>query len=142
MAATNVTRLGSCLCKKIRFSVVGDPFSYAVCHCTNCKKFAGSAFMTNAFFSPDAFTVTEGKDALKAFADSDTTSGKTLLRSFCSDCGSSLFLTSPVEKNWIIVCPSGVDDAQEWTPRRENFPAGKLPWITALHIEPKRKPQL
>ncbi|KAF7309947.1 Duf636 domain protein [Mycena indigotica] len=117
MAVSGVTRLGSCLCKKIRFSVIGDPFSYAVCHCTNCKKFAGSAFMTNAFFNPDAAQnvhVTEGQEFLKSYEDSSTTSGKTLLRSFCSGCGSSLFLSSPVDKKWIIVPPSAVDDAHSW----------------------------
>ncbi|KAJ6514956.1 hypothetical protein C8R47DRAFT_1089183 [Mycena vitilis] len=46
-------RVGSCLCSRIRFTVVGEPFYYAVCHCSNYKKFAGSAFMTNAFFRPD-----------------------------------------------------------------------------------------
>ncbi|KAJ7931673.1 Mss4-like protein [Mycena leptocephala] len=54
--AASVQRLGSCLCRKIRFTVVGEPFSYAVCHCSNCKKFAGSAFMTNAFFGSNVGT--------------------------------------------------------------------------------------
>ncbi|KAF7308948.1 DUF636-domain-containing protein [Mycena kentingensis (nom. inval.)] len=136
------TRLGSCLCKRVRFSVVGNPFSYAVCHCTNCKKSAGSAFMANAFFPPDKITITEGKELVKQYADSDTTSGSTLLRHFCSGCGSSLFLSSPTKKDWIAVCPSAMDDPQDWVPRRESFPQAKFPWVTALHIEQKPKSKL
>nr|GAT54985.1 DUF636-domain-containing protein [Mycena chlorophos] len=95
--------------------------------------------MTNSFFSPDKVSITEGKEFIKAYSDSDTTSGKTLLRSFCTECGSSLFLSSPVEKNWMIVAPAAVDDAHEWVPRRESYPHGKLPWVRELHIQPKTK---
>ncbi|KAJ7696474.1 DUF636 domain-containing protein [Mycena rosella] len=132
-------RAGSCLCRKVRFTVLGDPFQYAVCHCINCKKFAGSAFMTNAFFSPDNLSVTAGKDLVRQYHDSDTASGNTLTRSFCSECGTSLFLSSPTKTDWISVCPATVDQAQDWVPRRENRPDAKFSWVTELHMAPKHK---
>ncbi|KAJ7180841.1 Mss4-like protein [Mycena filopes] len=137
--ASTVQRLGSCLCTKVRFTVQGEPFTYALCHCINCRKFAGSAFMTNAFFSPDKVTVTEGEDFIRRYQDSDTTSGNTITRSFCSECGTSLFLSSPTKPDWMSLCPSAVGDPKEWVPRRENRPDVKLPWITGLHMEPKPK---
>ncbi|KAJ7140305.1 Mss4-like protein [Mycena crocata] len=140
--ATNVQRLGSCLCKRIRFTVSGEPFQYAVCHCANCKKAAGSAFMTNAFFSSDKVSVTEGQDLLRKYQDSDTTSGNTLTRSFCSECGTSLFLSSPTKTDWITVSPATIDDPQEWAPRRENRPDAKFPWVKELHMQPKHKDKL
>ncbi|KAJ6581783.1 Mss4-like protein [Mycena capillaripes] len=136
--SASVQRLGSCLCRKVRFKVVGDPFSYAVCHCINCKKFSGSAFMTNAFFSHDNITVIEGQELVRKYHDNNTTSGNTLTRSFCSECGTSLFLSSPTKTDWISVCPASVDDSQSWPPRRESRPDAKLPWVN-LHMEPKSK---
>ncbi|KAJ7504214.1 Mss4-like protein [Mycena galericulata] len=142
MSDTNAQRSGSCLCQKVRFIVSGDPFQYAVCHCSNCKKFTGSAFMTNAFFSPDNVTVIEGKELIRQYQDKATTSGNTLTRSFCSECGTSLFLSSPTKTDWISVCPASVDDPQEWPPRRENRPDAKCPWVKELRMEPKHKAEL
>ncbi|KAF8216726.1 Mss4-like protein [Mycena galopus ATCC 62051] len=138
MSSEPIQRQGSCLCNKIRFTVEGNPFTYAVCHCINCKKFAGSAFMTNAFFAPDKINVTEGEEFLKKYDDNWTTSGNTLTRSFCSNCGTSLFLTSPTKKEWITVCPATVAD-QEWVPRHENRPDARCPWVADLTMEPKSK---
>ncbi|KAJ7117739.1 DUF636 domain-containing protein [Mycena epipterygia] len=135
-------RFGSCLCRGVTFIVTGEPFQYAVCHCINCKKFAGSAFMTNAFFSPDNVSVTTGQELIRKYQDSNTTSGNTLTRSFCSDCGTSLFLSSPTKTDWVSVCPAAVDSPQEWAPRRENRPDAKYSWVTELHMEPKHKEKL
>ncbi|KAJ7809035.1 DUF636 domain-containing protein [Mycena olivaceomarginata] len=135
---SSVQRPASCLCRQIRFTVEGDPFSYAVCHCINCKQFTGSAFMTNAFFAPDKITLTEGQEVLRKYDDNNTTSGDTLTRQFCSNCGSSLFLSSPTKTDWISVCPGAVE-GQEWVPRRESRPDAKCPWVAALELAPKSK---
>ncbi|KAJ7622912.1 Mss4-like protein [Mycena polygramma] len=120
--STSEQRVGSCLCGRIRFTVVGEPFYYAVCHCSNCKKFAGSAFMTNAFFRPDKVTITDGQELVRKYYDTNTISGNSLTRSFCSECGTSLFLSSPTKTDWII-------------PHAENRPDAKFSWVTALHTE-------
>ncbi|KAK7025137.1 Mss4-like protein [Favolaschia claudopus] len=112
---TIVERSGLCLCRKVRFIVTGEPFSYVVCHCNNCKKFTGSAFMTNAKIS-----VKEGQEFVRKYNDSDTISGNTIVREFCSQCGTCLFLSSPQQPDWISVCP-GTVEGQEWVPRREKF---------------------
>ncbi|KAF8216728.1 Mss4-like protein [Mycena galopus ATCC 62051] len=135
---SSVQRLGSCLCRKICFTVKGDPFDYSICHCINCKKFGGSAFMTNAFFVPDKIVVTKGEEFLRKYDDNATTSGNTLTRQFCSNCGTSLFLSSPNNVDWITLCPAAVDN-QEWIPRRHNCPDAKTPWVTELHLEHKSK---
>ncbi|KAJ7139199.1 hypothetical protein C8R44DRAFT_604962, partial [Mycena epipterygia] len=75
------------------------------------QKLAGSAFMTNVFFSPDNISVTTGQELIRKYQDSNTTSGNTLTCSFRSDCGTSLF---PMRTDWISVCPAAVDSLQEW----------------------------
>ncbi|KAF7308984.1 DUF636 domain-containing protein [Mycena kentingensis (nom. inval.)] len=125
-------RLGSCLCKSIRFSVEGNPFSYAVCHCSNCKKFSGSSYMTNAFFAPNKVNITLGEELVKKYADNDTTSGNTLFRSFCSNCGCSLFLSSPTKTDWISACPYTLEDTADWVPDYQNRPEAKCAWVTSI----------
>jgi len=131
----SVMRPASCLCGKACFTVTGDPFFYAVCHCSNCKKFSGSAFMTNAFFRPHQVSVTAGEDVIRKYQDSNTKSGNTLTRSFCSECGSSLFLSSPKKTDWISVCPASVDGPHDWVPQEENRPDAKYSWVTELHMD-------
>ncbi|KAJ6530388.1 DUF636 domain-containing protein [Mycena vulgaris] len=136
---TDVKRPGSCLCRKVCFTILGEPFFYAVCHCINCKKISGSAFMTNAFFRPDKVSVTAGQDLVHNYQDSDTTSGNILTRSFCSECGTSLFLSSPTKTDWISVSPASVDDPQlAWVPDDENRSDAKYPWVAELHMSPEQ----
>ncbi|KIM37280.1 hypothetical protein M413DRAFT_50864, partial [Hebeloma cylindrosporum] len=85
-------RTGSCLCKAIKYTVAGEPLTFRVCHCVNCKKASGSAFMTNAFYKDENVTINQGSDLLKIFEDTQTQSGFPMLRYFCSECGSSLFM--------------------------------------------------
>ncbi|KAK6967145.1 hypothetical protein R3P38DRAFT_3149811, partial [Favolaschia claudopus] len=81
--------------------------------------------------------LTEGQDLISKYDDKATTSGNTLTRHFCSNCGSCLFLNSPsTASEWITLSPATVD-GQEWVPRRYNCPDGKLSWVVKLHMECK-----
>jgi len=138
-----IVRKGSCLCGRVHFETTGNPFTFVVCHCHNCKKSSGAAFMANAFFSPKNLKIT-GQEHVKEYSDSNTTSGNTLTRSFCSECGSSLFITSPTQKDdWIIVCSGTMDDTvHEWIPRRESRSDCRLDWIKDIDFRAKSKPSL
>jgi Glutathione-dependent formaldehyde-activating enzyme len=47
------TRYGSCLCQAIRYELVEEPFRRVLCHCIECKKATGSAFMANSWYNKD-----------------------------------------------------------------------------------------
>jgi hypothetical protein len=53
MSSSSTVRSGSCLCKSIKYEIIGDPITFRICHCMNCKKSSGSAFMSNLFFSKE-----------------------------------------------------------------------------------------
>lgn len=44
---------GSCLCKGITYEIIGEPVTSVVCHCIDCKKASGSAFMANVLYKQD-----------------------------------------------------------------------------------------
>ena len=77
MAATNSgkIRTGSCLCQSIKYTVTGEPLTFRVCHCVNCKKASGSAFTTNAFYKDEVvsynynFTLTRVADTCLNLAE-------------------------------------------------------------------------
>jgi len=74
---------GSCLCGSVQFSVSGFSYKVANCHCSMCRKFHGAAFGT--LVSVQGLTWISGKELLKEFVAENGT-----VRTFCSDCGSSV----------------------------------------------------
>lgn len=74
---------GSCLCGNVQFSVVGFNEKVANCHCSMCRKFHGAAFGT--LVGVKDLNWHSGKASLKEFAAKNGT-----IRTFCSNCGSSL----------------------------------------------------
>ncbi|KAG9235934.1 DUF636 domain protein [Amylocarpus encephaloides] len=79
---------GSCLCGAINFNYTGEPALTALCHCTDCQKWTGSAYTSNVAVPSTAFSITKGKP--KKY-DMKGSSGKSYPHYFCGDCGSSLY---------------------------------------------------
>jgi hypothetical protein len=77
---------GRCLCGAVRFEVHGPLRDVLVCHCRDCRRWAGHAWAATAARRADL--VVEG--ATLAWLDSpESDSGAR--RGFCRSCGSSLF---------------------------------------------------
>ncbi|KAF9266009.1 hypothetical protein L218DRAFT_997360 [Marasmius fiardii PR-910] len=130
--SARTVRTGSCLCKEVKLEITGDPFTFAVCHCQNCKKASGSAFLSNLFFPEKNVKITGGSDLIKRYDDSNTASGRTLGRHFCSNCGSTLFIRPSPEvprSDFVILQAATVDDSHDWKPRRELHRDSKWDWI-------------
>ena len=86
MDAKKTQLRGSCLCGRVNISVP-DRFSYfGSCHCSQCRKFSGSAFSVLAGVPYEDFQVDSGESEIRYFVKSET---GTL--AFCGNCGSSLF---------------------------------------------------
>ncbi|KAF5353080.1 hypothetical protein D9758_008745 [Tetrapyrgos nigripes] len=139
------THEGSCLCGGIQFTVTGDPFLYILCHCTNCKKASGSAFLANAWFKYEDVEVKDN-NLLRTYKDIGTKSGSTLVRQFCSNCGSNVFIR-PDKNNlkkgdvYIIHAPL-VEGYEAWAPNRESFPEDRCSFLREIMIKPKAKSKL
>lgn len=78
---------GSCLCEKIQFKF-SPPITWAGhCHCTQCQKVSGSAFMTWVNCRKENYEITDPENLLSLY---DSGLAK---RGFCKNCGSSFFFT-------------------------------------------------
>ncbi|KAF5362493.1 hypothetical protein D9756_002674 [Leucocoprinus leucothites] len=119
---------GTCLCKTIRYEVTGDPFHYVLCHCDNCKRAAGSAFMAHSYWKPEQLKITQGEPSIRHYSDNDTQSGNTIIRSFCFICGSSLFVKA-AKGDFMIAQPGAIEGHQAWTPKKEVFAESRAAWL-------------
>lgn len=76
----------SCLCGKIQITINQDIPQLYVCHCQQCQKAQGSAFVAIAPIKKKNLEITTGENVI---AEYFATANKK--RTFCKECGSPLF---------------------------------------------------
>lgn len=74
---------GSCHCGAIQFEVTGKPTWLGRCHCRDCQKISGGAYI--AFAEYNVADVTFFKGSPRQYKSSSNAT-----RSFCNNCGSTL----------------------------------------------------
>ncbi len=77
---------GSCNCRKVKFSTNDKINRFYICYCNYCKKDTGSSFAANLFLQNLNFYWLSGEDLIKTYNLKDSRH----IKSFCSNCGSSL----------------------------------------------------
>lgn len=113
---------GSCLCRKVKIQVP-DRFDYVGnCHCSDCRKFSGSAFATAAGVNFDDFKITEGEEFVAYYRKREDTD-----LGFCKSCGSSLFSKKLHTRKYNIRLGI-LDDAPTQKPTFHIFVDSKAPW--------------
>lgn len=127
----NIHYNASCLCGSVTLEASGFSKQAAHCHCNMCKKFHGAAFGTLVALKHLRWI--SGLSLLKEFTASNGT-----IRTFCSQCGSSIgFRTKNTSLNQIEIAISLFDepipveiDAHIYT----NYSANWLPITDSLQI--------
>jgi hypothetical protein len=74
---------GSCHCGEIQFEVMGKPTWLGRCHCRDCQKISGSAFIAFAEYKLDDVQFIKGTPA-------PYKSSSNVTRTFCGKCGSPI----------------------------------------------------
>lgn len=113
--------LGGCLCGYIRYRVEGQPYDVSHCHCQDCRRAGGTAFVTWASASVANFTVIAGELSTVLFA--------TRFRSFCPKCGTQLTFSEGPDSPEIDFTVSSLDAPQSLTPTDHIWTEDRLPWI-------------
>lgn len=78
--------VGSCLCGGIRYEYDGEIGEISMCHCSQCRKAQGSAYVAVSPVESAKFRITAGQELLKEFRAVPHKA-----RVFCSNCGSPLY---------------------------------------------------
>ena len=113
---------GSCLCGAVSFEISGKPLRVTHCHCRNCQKAAGAAFMTFATFRTENVKWTG--DRPTTYPSSDT--GE---RGFCAKCGSALTFRHLEHDDMISIAAGCLDDPDAVAPRVHIWVKSRMNWL-------------
>jgi GNAT superfamily N-acetyltransferase len=113
--------LGGCLCGRIRYRISATIRDVAHCHCSLCRKSAGSPFVTWATVPAEKFSFVIGQPAEHA-------SSAKAIRSFCGTCGTALTFREPARPDRIDVTVGSFDRPEEIEPGSHIHVSSQLPW--------------
>ena len=112
---------GGCLCGAVRYEATGRPYDVTHCHCVDCRRSSGAAFVTWASFRSDAFRFTLGEPRIVSWA--------ARLRSFCGSCGTPLTFMAARDADEVDVTVCTFDSPESISPEDHTWVDDRLPWI-------------
>ncbi|MBV9829643.1 MAG: GFA family protein [Alphaproteobacteria bacterium] len=123
-------RTGGCLCGAVRYESTGEPSFSLQCHCRDCQKSSGSAFVAAMRVPASGFRVTHGMP--KRFVKG-AESGNQVTRLFCGDCGSPIYIQVSSRPDIVGLRVGTLDDPSEFRPEANIFVKSAQPWV---HMDP------
>ena len=120
---------GGCLCGDVRYSAAGEPRVISTCHCTDCQKQSGSAFVEVVAVPGEAFKL-QGK--LKTFSIAGD-SGRKKHSKFCPRCGTALVVEAEGFPGMALIMGGTLDDPSCLKPTMALFCDSAQPWLAIDH---------
>ena len=122
----SVPREGGCACGSVRYRLTDEPLFTHCCHCLNCQRQTGSAFVINLLIEADRVEMLAG-DAQPVDVPRDDGSTQRIYR--CPDCQVAVFSNY----GWPevrFVRGGTLDEPASVEPDVHIYTRSKLPWIT------------
>jgi hypothetical protein len=122
----STTREGGCACGAVRYRLMSEPLFVHCCHCLNCQRQTGSAFVINLLIETDRVEVLAG-DPQAVEVPRDDGSTQPIWR--CPACQVAVYsqYSSP---RFRYVRGGTLDDPASVAPDVHIFTRSKLPWVT------------
>ena len=118
--------LGGCSCGAIRYRLATEPLFTHCCHCRNCQRQTGSAFVINALIEADRVELLSGEPQPVDVPRDDGTT-QTIFR--CPVCQVAVF--SRYSRSDVLFVRAGtLDDPTAVVPDVHIFTASKVGWVT------------
>jgi hypothetical protein len=118
-------REGGCACGAVRYRLTSEPLFVHCCHCLNCQRQTGSAFVINLLIEADRMELLTGEPQ-PVDVPRDDGSVQRIFR--CSACQVAVFS----EYGWPevrFVRGGTLDDPSAVTPDVHIYTRSKLPWV-------------
>lgn len=118
---------GGCSCGFVRYTLTAPPLIVHACHCRECQRITGSAFVVNIWLEREFIELKSGELKSQRLP---TGSGKSQDVSFCGRCGAhvwSKYYASPGDT--VMVRVGTLDDPGAVKPDVHIFTRSKLPWV-------------
>jgi hypothetical protein len=121
-----VTREGGCACGAVRYRLASDPLFVHCCHCLNCQRQTGSAFVVNLLIEADRVELLAG-DPQPADVPRDDGSSQRIFR--CPVCKVAIF--SEYGRPEVRFVRGGtLDEPSSVSPDVHIYTRSKLGWVT------------
>jgi len=114
---------GSCLCGGVRYEYDGAIAEISMCHCSQCRKAQGSAFVAVSPIGRERFRLTAGTELLKEYRATPQKA-----RVFCGRCGSPLWSARDDLPGILRLRLGTVETPVECANAYHIFAGSKAPW--------------
>jgi hypothetical protein len=123
---------GSCYCGAVRFRVALPSRFCSSCHCVNCRRAHGAAFVTWVGFPRCQLEFLSGEERLIRYRTETEA-----VRSFCSTCGSTLFYEGPRWAGEIHVARANIEGEIDRPARGHVYVDQKASWWEIADDQPR-----
>ncbi len=118
---------GRCSCEKIRYTITNRPLIIHACHCRDCQRITGGAFVINIWIETK---FVERAGAVPRSFDLKGGTGKRHEVFFCETCGTYLWSRYHiVPSDCLFVRAGTLDNPKAVTPDVHIFTRSKVPWL-------------
>lgn len=114
---------GRCECGLVQYKVDGEIRDLSHCHCSQCRRLHGAAYVTFAGIHRNTFRYTAGAANVKIYSSSNT-----MDRAFCGECGSNILADYKPEADFLYVCMGNVDGNPPRPSGYHQFVGSKAAW--------------
>ena len=122
---TSVAREGGCACGAVRYRLTSDPLFTHCCHCLNCQRQTGSAFVINLLIEADRVELHSGAPEA---VDVPRDDGSKQRISRCPTCQVAVY--SDYGRPEVLFVRAGtLDQPSSVTPDVHIFTKSKLSWV-------------
>lgn len=119
-------REGGCACGQVRYRLASDPMFVHCCHCLNCQRQTGSAFVINLMIEADRVHLVRGAP-VPVDVPRDDGSSQRIFR--CPNC--QIALWSQYTRPQVSFVRAGtLDTPSAVSPDVHIFVRSKLPWVS------------
>ena len=124
---------GGCACGKVRYRLASGPMFVNCCHCKDCQRQTGSAFVINAIIETDRIEAVAG-EAKPARVPTDSGRPHDIYR--CEDCKTALWSDYGGRPYVRFVRVGTLDEPGALPPDAHIFTRSKIPWVVLPADQP------
>jgi len=114
---------GRCECNRVQYEADGEIIDFSHCHCSQCRRLHGAAFVTFAGVQRAGFRYVAGQSALNTYASSEHND-----RVFCEVCGSNILVDAKSEPDVLYLAMGTVDGNPDLPRGSHQYVGSKAPW--------------